>query len=57
MEHGQHLQRFGGPFTNTGSTQLGKATAIEALKGSKADPGQVDQVIYGNVTHTQKRIV
>jgi acetyl-CoA acyltransferase 2 len=46
--------RFGGAFAKTGATELGKATAVEALKRSKLDPQQVDHVIYGNVIHTEK---
>lgn len=45
---------FGGSFANTDATQLGTATAIEALKRSKVSPEQVDHVIYGNVIHTGK---
>ncbi|MFD1039820.1 acetyl-CoA C-acetyltransferase [Virgibacillus byunsanensis] len=44
--------KFGGSFANTGATQLGKATAVEALNRSKVNPEQVDHVIYGNVIHT-----
>ncbi len=46
--------KFGGSFVNTGATELGKATAIEALKRSKVDPEQIDHVIYGNVIHSEK---
>jgi acetyl-CoA acyltransferase 2 len=46
--------KFGGSFASTGATQLGTATAVEALKRSKVDPEQVDHVIYGNVIHTEK---
>lgn len=45
---------FGGSFAGTGATQLGVATAVEALKRAKVDPGQVDHVIYGNVIHSEK---
>lgn len=46
--------KFGGSFVNTSATELGKATAVEALKRSNVDPAQVDHVIYGNVIHTEK---
>lgn len=45
---------FGGSFANTDATQLGTATAVEALKRSKVAPEQVNHVIYGNVIHTGK---
>jgi acetyl-CoA acyltransferase 2 len=43
---------FGGSFKHTSAAELGKASAIEALKRSKVDPAQIDHVIYGNVIHT-----
>src|SRR4051794_37688534 len=46
--------RFGGSFAQTGATELGKASAVEALRRSKVDPMQIDHVIYGNVIHTEK---
>lgn len=46
--------KFGGSFANMSATELGTATAIEALKRSKVEPEQIDHVIYGNVIHTQK---
>jgi acetyl-CoA acyltransferase 2 len=46
--------KFGGSFAQTGVTELGKASAIEALRRSKVDPTQIDHVIYGNVIHTEK---
>lgn len=45
---------FGGSFAKVGATELGTATAIEALKRSNVKPEQVDHVIYGNVIHTGK---
>ncbi|MFD1780200.1 acetyl-CoA C-acetyltransferase [Fredinandcohnia salidurans] len=45
---------FGGSFAGTGATELGRATAVEAMKRSKVDPAQIDHVIYGNVIHTEK---
>lgn len=46
--------KFGGSFASTSATELGKASAVEALKRSKVEPEQIDHVIYGNVIHTQK---
>ncbi|WP_413299809.1 acetyl-CoA C-acetyltransferase [Bacillus sp. 1P10SD] len=46
--------KFGGSFANTGATELGNVTAIEAMKRSKVDPEMIDHVIYGNVIHTEK---
>ncbi|MDV2686088.1 acetyl-CoA C-acetyltransferase [Alkalihalophilus lindianensis] len=43
---------FGGSFVNTSATELGTATAKEALKRAKVDAEKVDHVIYGNVIHT-----
>ncbi|MBO0589106.1 acetyl-CoA C-acetyltransferase [Sporosarcina sp. E16_8] len=45
---------FGGSFAKVDATELGTATAIEALKRSNVQPEQVDHVIYGNVIHTGK---
>ena len=45
---------FGGSFANIDATELGTATAIEALRRSNVQPEQVDHVIYGNVIHTGK---
>lgn len=44
---------FGGSFVNKDATELGTATAVEALKRAKVDPSLVDHVIYGNVIHSQ----
>lgn len=43
---------FGGSFSNIDASELGKVTALEALKRSKVEPDQVDHVVYGNVIHT-----
>jgi acetyl-CoA acetyltransferase family protein len=43
---------FGGSFAKVDATELGTATAVEALKRSNVQPEQVDHVIYGNVIHT-----
>ncbi|WP_341962281.1 acetyl-CoA C-acetyltransferase [Planococcus maritimus] len=40
---------FGGAFANTDATELGTATAIEALKRANVKAENVDHVIYGNV--------
>lgn len=40
---------FGGAFAGTDATELGTATAVEALKRSGVKPEDVDHVIYGNV--------
>lgn len=45
---------FGGSFANVDATELGTATAIEALRRSNVQPEHVDHVIYGNVIHTGK---
>ncbi|MDR7075715.1 acetyl-CoA C-acetyltransferase [Neobacillus niacini] len=46
--------KFGGSFAQTGATELGKTSAIEALRRSNVDPLQIDHVIFGNVIHTEK---
>ncbi|NWQ42776.1 acetyl-CoA C-acetyltransferase [Bacillus sp. EB106-08-02-XG196] len=46
--------KFGGSFAQTGVTELGKVSAVEALRRSNVDPMQIDHVIYGNVIHTEK---
>ena len=43
---------FGGSFAGVDAVQLGKATAVEALKRSGVKPEQVDHVIYGGVITT-----
>ncbi|WP_066051531.1 acetyl-CoA C-acetyltransferase [Robertmurraya korlensis] len=45
---------FGGSFAQTGAMELGTVSAVEALRRSNVDPGQIDHVIYGNVIHTGK---
>ncbi|MCM3570334.1 acetyl-CoA C-acetyltransferase [Neobacillus mesonae] len=45
---------FGGSFAQTGATELGVASAVEAMRRSKVEPQQIDHVIYGNVIHTEK---
>lgn len=44
---------FGGSFQSVKASELGTATAIEALKRSEIDAKEVDQVVYGNVIHSQ----
>jgi len=43
---------FGGSFAGVDASDLGKATAVEALKRSNVKAEQIDHVIYGNVVHT-----
>lgn len=43
---------FGGSFAGVDASDLGKATAVEALKRSNVKAEQIDHVIYGNVIHT-----
>ncbi|MCF6137665.1 thiolase family protein [Pseudalkalibacillus berkeleyi] len=43
---------FGGSFTKVGPTELGIATAKEAMKRSGVSPSEIEQVIYGNVIHS-----
>ncbi|MCH7320601.1 acetyl-CoA C-acetyltransferase [Solibacillus sp. MA9] len=45
---------FGGSFASVGATELGAATAIEAMKRADIQPNQVDHVIYGNVIHSSE---
>lgn len=45
---------FGGSFKNVIASDLGTATAKEALKRSKVDPHQIDHVFYGNVIQTSE---
>lgn len=43
---------FGGSFANVEATELGTATAIEALKRANVKAEDIDHVIYGNVIHS-----
>ena len=43
---------FGGSFSATDAVQLGKATAVEALKRAGVDASDVDHVVYGGVITT-----
>lgn len=45
---------FGGSFSAVDASDLGSATAVEALKRSNVSADQVDHVIYGNVIHTSE---
>lgn len=45
---------FGGSFKNVEATELGIATAKEALKRASVQPSQIDHVFYGNVIHSSK---
>ncbi|RBW70382.1 thiolase family protein [Bacillus taeanensis] len=40
---------FGGVFSSLSAIDLGKITAVEAIKRSGAEPDEIDQVVYGNV--------
>ena len=40
---------FGGTLREISAVELGKIAAVEALKRAKVHPGQVDEVILGNV--------
>ncbi|TWI56121.1 thiolase family protein [Halalkalibacter nanhaiisediminis] len=44
---------FGGSFQTVKATELGTATAIEALKRSGVEVKDIDDVVYGNVIHSQ----
>lgn len=44
---------FGGSFETVKATELGTATAVEALKRSGVEGEDIEQVIYGNVIHSQ----
>lgn len=44
---------FGGSFKDVKATELGTATAIEALKRAEVEANEIEQVIYGNVIHSQ----
>ena len=43
---------FGGAFANTDATELGAATAVEALKRSNVKAEDINHVFYGNVIHS-----
>lgn len=43
---------FGQGFRTVSATELGRVSAVEALKRAKVEPNQVDQVMYGNVIHS-----
>nr|WP_308216591.1 beta-ketoacyl synthase N-terminal-like domain-containing protein [Pseudalkalibacillus decolorationis] len=45
---------FGQSFAGVSSTELGVATAKEALKRANVSPDHIDQVVYGNVIHSSK---
>jgi acetyl-CoA acyltransferase 2 len=46
--------KFGGSFSQTGATELGRVSAVEALRRANVEPSQIDHVIYGNVIHSEK---
>lgn len=43
---------FGQAFKNVSATELGKTTAIEAMKRAKVEPNQIENVVFGNVIHS-----
>ncbi|MFA8438870.1 acetyl-CoA C-acetyltransferase [Pueribacillus sp. YX66] len=43
---------FGQAFKNVSATELGKTTAVEAMKRAKVEPSQIENVVYGNVIHS-----
>ncbi|WP_216831605.1 thiolase family protein [Alkalihalobacterium elongatum] len=43
---------FGGSFQSVNATELGTATAVEALNRAELDGKDIDQVVYGNVIHS-----
>lgn len=43
---------FGQAFRDVSATELGKVTAVEALKRANVEPSQINQVVYGNVIHS-----
>lgn len=43
---------FGQSFRQLGAIELGLASAKEALRRAGIEPGNVDQVVYGNVIHS-----
>ncbi len=45
---------FGGSFANMDAAELGKITAVEALKRAQVEARQVDHVIYGNVIQSSE---
>lgn len=45
---------FGGSFATVDASELGKFTAIEAMKRANVSSEQIDHVIYGNVIHTSE---
>ena len=44
--------RYGGTLKDTPTTDLGATVVEAALERSGIDPGQVDQVVFGNVIHS-----
>lgn len=44
---------FGGSFQSVKATELGAVTAVEALKRSGVEAKEIEQVVYGNVIHSQ----
>lgn len=45
---------YGKSLTDINPTQLGEITAIEAIKRAQLTPGEITDVVYGNVIHSSK---
>lgn len=43
---------FGKSLKDTSATEMGRLTAVEAMKRSGIDAEEIDQVVYGNVIHS-----
>lgn len=43
---------FGKSLKEVSATELGKVSAVEAMKRSGVEPKEIDQVVYGNVIHS-----
>lgn len=45
---------YGKSLTDINPTQLGEITALEAIKRAQLTPGEITDVVYGNVIHSSK---
>lgn len=43
---------FGQGFRTVSATELGKVSAVDALKRANVEPNEIDHVMYGNVIHS-----
>lgn len=48
---------FGKSLAKLNAVELGLASAAEALRRSKAEPGEIDNVVYGSVIHAHPQAV